>query len=64
MYFTNLQKRAPQIERAALDGTERVVLFSTGISKPVALAVDNAEGRLFWADADLKRIESSDLAGT
>uniref|UniRef100_UPI00358F8E53 low-density lipoprotein receptor-related protein 6 isoform X1 n=1 Tax=Myxine glutinosa TaxID=7769 RepID=UPI00358F8E53 len=63
MYFTNLRERTPQIERAALDGTERVVLFSTSISKPVALAVDNAEGRLFWADADLKRIESSDLAG-
>lgn len=63
MYFTNLQERSPKIERAALDGTEREVLFFTGLGKPVALAVDNEASRLFWADADLRRIESSDLTG-
>uniref|UniRef100_A0A8D0BMN3 Low-density lipoprotein receptor-related protein n=1 Tax=Salvator merianae TaxID=96440 RepID=A0A8D0BMN3_SALMN len=64
MYFTNLQERSPpKIERAALDGTEREVLFSNGLSKPVALAIDNQLGKLFWADSDLRRIESSDLSG-
>ncbi|KAH0616373.1 hypothetical protein JD844_027417 [Phrynosoma platyrhinos] len=64
MYFTNLQERSPpKIERAALDGTEREVLFSNGLSKPVALAVDSQLGKLFWADSDLRRIESSDLSG-
>ncbi|KAG8142739.1 hypothetical protein E2320_005938 [Naja naja] len=64
MYFTNLQERSPpKIERAALDGTEREVLFSSGLSKPVALAVDSNLGKLFWADSDLRRIESSDLSG-
>uniref|UniRef100_A0A4W4GAH4 EGF-like domain-containing protein n=1 Tax=Electrophorus electricus TaxID=8005 RepID=A0A4W4GAH4_ELEEL len=63
MYFTNLQERSPKIERAALDGTEREVLFFSGLGKPVALAVDNELGRLFWADMDLRRIESSDLSG-
>ncbi|XP_070804166.1 low-density lipoprotein receptor-related protein 6 isoform X2 [Pituophis catenifer annectens] len=64
MYFTNFQERSPpKIERAALDGTEREVLFSSGLSKPVALAVDNNLGKLFWADSDLRRIESSDLSG-
>ncbi|KAE8613421.1 hypothetical protein XENTR_v10007716 [Xenopus tropicalis] len=63
MYFTNLQERSPKIERAALDGTEREVLFFTGLSKPVALALDNKMGKLFWADSDLRRIESSDLSG-
>ncbi|ETE69657.1 Low-density lipoprotein receptor-related protein 6, partial [Ophiophagus hannah] len=63
MYFTNLQERSPpKIERAALDGTEREVLFSSGLSKPVALAVDSNLGKLFWADSDLRRIESSDLS--
>lgn len=63
MYFTNLQERSPKIERAALDGTEREVLFFSGLSKPVALAIDNELGKLFWADMDLRRIESSDLSG-
>nr|XP_020641437.1 low-density lipoprotein receptor-related protein 6 isoform X2 [Pogona vitticeps] len=64
MYFTNLQERSPpKIERAALDGTEREVLFSNGLSKPIALAIDSQLGKLFWADSDLRRIESSDLSG-
>ncbi|XP_078453259.1 low-density lipoprotein receptor-related protein 6-like [Lampetra planeri] len=63
MYFTNMQDRLPRIERASLDGTEREVLFSTGLGRPVALAIDNKLGRLFWADSELKRIESSDLSG-
>ncbi|XP_028584444.2 low-density lipoprotein receptor-related protein 6 isoform X3 [Podarcis muralis] len=64
MYFTNHQERSPpKIERAALDGTEREVLFSSGLSKPVALAIDNQLGKLFWADFDLRKIESSDLSG-
>ncbi|XP_041071839.1 low-density lipoprotein receptor-related protein 6 isoform X2 [Carcharodon carcharias] len=63
MYFTNLQDRSPRIERAALDGTEREVLFFSGLSKPVALSIDNKLGKLFWADSDLRRIESSDLSG-
>lgn len=63
MYFTNLQDRSPKIERAALDGTEREVLFFSGLGKPVALAIDNEMGKLFWVDMDLRRIESSDLSG-
>lgn len=58
-----MQERAARIERAALDGTEREVLFSSGLIRPVALVVDNALGKLFWVDADLKRIESCDLSG-
>lgn len=64
LYFTNMQDRAAKIERAALDGTEREVLFTTGLIRPVALVVDNTLGKLFWVDADLKRIESCDLSGT
>uniref|UniRef100_A0A3B4ZE76 Low density lipoprotein receptor-related protein 6 n=1 Tax=Stegastes partitus TaxID=144197 RepID=A0A3B4ZE76_9TELE len=62
MYFTNLLERSPKIERAALDGTEREVLFFSGLGKPVALAIDNEVGKLFWVDSDLRRIESSDLS--
>uniref|UniRef100_A0AAY5EKD9 Low density lipoprotein receptor-related protein 5 n=1 Tax=Electrophorus electricus TaxID=8005 RepID=A0AAY5EKD9_ELEEL len=63
MYFTTLQDRSAKIEGASLDGTERESLFTTGLIRPMALALDNKLGKLFWVDADLKRIESSDLSG-
>ncbi|XP_048829271.1 LOW QUALITY PROTEIN: low-density lipoprotein receptor-related protein 5 [Brienomyrus brachyistius] len=63
MYFTTIQERAAKIERASLDGTERESLFTTGLIRPIALALDHKLGKLFWVDADLKRIESSDLSG-
>uniref|UniRef100_A0A673WKS7 Low density lipoprotein receptor-related protein 5 n=1 Tax=Salmo trutta TaxID=8032 RepID=A0A673WKS7_SALTR len=63
MYFTTMQDRSAKIEGASLDGTERESLFTTGLIRPVALALDNKLGKLFWVDADLKRIESSDLTG-
>ncbi|XP_061077917.1 low-density lipoprotein receptor-related protein 5 [Conger conger] len=63
MYFTTVQERSAKIEGASLDGTERESLFTTGLIRPVALTLDNRLGKLFWADADLKRIESSDLSG-
>uniref|UniRef100_A0A672Q6C7 Low-density lipoprotein receptor-related protein 5-like n=1 Tax=Sinocyclocheilus grahami TaxID=75366 RepID=A0A672Q6C7_SINGR len=63
MYFTTVQDRSAKIEGASLDGTERESLFTTGLIRPVALALDNKLGKLFWVDADLKRIESSDLSG-
>lgn len=63
MYFTTVQERSAKIEAASLDGTEREVLFATGLFRPVALALDSSTGKLFWVDSDLKRIESSDLTG-
>uniref|UniRef100_A0AAY4BPZ4 EGF-like domain-containing protein n=1 Tax=Denticeps clupeoides TaxID=299321 RepID=A0AAY4BPZ4_9TELE len=63
MYFTTVQDRSAKIEGASLDGTERESLFTTSLIRPVALALDNKLGKLFWVDTDLKRIESSDLSG-
>ncbi|XP_063053042.1 low-density lipoprotein receptor-related protein 5 isoform X2 [Engraulis encrasicolus] len=63
MYFTTVQDRSAKIEGASLDGTERESLFTTSLIRPVALALDNKLGKLFWVDSVLKRIESSDLSG-
>ncbi|XP_035692507.1 low-density lipoprotein receptor-related protein 6-like [Branchiostoma floridae] len=55
----------PSIERASLDGTERQTLFnSDDIKQPGSLAIDIKHGILYWADNELKRIESSGLDGT
>ena len=62
MYWTNTLSMA-RIESAAMDGTERTTLFNVGLGHPVALTIDKKSGKLFWADTELKRIESSDLEG-
>lgn len=52
----------PHIERAALDGGQRLALVG-GVGRVNGLAVDLTDRRLYWADVDEKRIESCDLDG-
>ena len=62
LFWANLVKPA-RIERAAMDGTAHITLFSTELGSPLALTVDVPSGKLFWTDTDLKRIESADFDG-
>ncbi|XP_048242332.1 low-density lipoprotein receptor-related protein 6-like isoform X1 [Haliotis rufescens] len=62
MYWTNMVSQA-RIEKAAMDGTERITLFKLALGHPGSLAIDKKSRKLFWADHDLHRIESSDLEG-
>ena len=52
----------PHIERAALDGSQRITLVN-GVGRVNGLVVDFADRRLYWADVDGKHIESCDLDG-
>ena len=52
----------PHIERAALDGSQRLNLVQ-GVGRVNGLVVDFTDRRLFWADVDGKHIESCDLDG-
>ncbi|KTG33419.1 hypothetical protein cypCar_00008937 [Cyprinus carpio] len=52
-----------KIERAYLDGTDRKVLINTDLGWPNGLTLDYDTRRIFWVDAHLDRIESSDLNG-
>jgi len=63
VFWTNINPK-PRIERSSLDGRQRRDIIDVGLSKPVALAVDEAADLLFWADADLGRIERSNLDGS
>lgn len=51
------------IEQAGMDGSERKVLLSHGLSWPVALAVDIVTDRIYWADEKLKCIGSATMNG-
>lgn len=54
--------RGRRIERAALDGSQRMRL-STQVGRVNSLSVDHGAQRLYWTDLDANTIESSDLSG-
>uniref|UniRef100_A0AAZ3QUG8 EGF-like domain-containing protein n=1 Tax=Oncorhynchus tshawytscha TaxID=74940 RepID=A0AAZ3QUG8_ONCTS len=53
----------PQIERSAMDGSERKVVLTHGLSWPVSLSVDTLTDRIYWADEKLQCIGSVSLEG-
>ena len=63
MYWSDWGEPA-KIERASMDGSDRVVLHNTGLTWPNGLAIDYQLQRLYWADAFTDRIEYSSIDGT
>ena len=53
----------PRIERANLDGQNRLAIVSSGLKWPNDLAVDFAANRLYWIDAYRDKVESVDFSG-
>lgn len=47
-----------------LDGTDQQVLSIAGLDTPYAVAVDGAEGKLYWTDYRLHRIYRANLDGS
>ena len=62
MFWTDWGKNA-KIERADLDGGNRIILVNTSIIWPNGLAIDYHQQRLYWADAKLDKIEAIDFNG-
>ena len=60
MYWTDWGT-SPKIERANLDGGHRRIIVKGDLKWPNGLVIDEASQRLFWADASLGKIETSDL---
>ena len=58
MYWTDWGEN-PKIERATLDGSERLVLLNSSLGWPNGLALDHAAGKLYWGDAKTDKIEVS-----
>ena len=53
-----------RIEKASMDGTNRMVVHNTNLVWPNALTLDMETQTLYWADANLDRIESSSVDGS
>lgn len=62
MYWTDWGKH-PKIERADLDGGNRVVLVKQSIVWPNGLCIDYAEDKVYWVDAKLDKIVVMDIDG-
>ena len=60
MYWTDWGT-VPKIERANLDGGNRMIIVRGDLQWPNGLVIDEASQRLFWADAGLDKIETSNL---
>ena len=57
--------RAGKIERAGMDGSERrVIVGPEQVSWPNGISLDLVMDRLYWVDAKLHQISSSDLEGS
>ena len=63
IYWTDWGVEA-KIENAALDGTDRRVVINSSLVWPNGLAIDPLERRLYWADAELDRIEMAFVNGS
>lgn len=56
MYWTDWGE-VPKIERADLDGTERLVMANTSLGWPNGLALDYHQRKIYWGDAKTDKIE-------
>ncbi|KAI9560694.1 hypothetical protein GHT06_011644 [Daphnia sinensis] len=54
----------PHIGSAGMDGSHRQSIITTDVALPITLAVDETAQRIFWSDAKLSRIESSNFDGS
>ena len=52
-----------KIERSYLDGSDRRTLINKDLGWPNGLAIDYKQNRLYWNDAQLDRLETSDFNG-
>lgn len=62
MYWSDWGVEA-KIERAGMDGSQRLPLVTTNLKWPNGLAIDHDKGRLYWADGGTKAIEYATLDG-
>ncbi|KFD58360.1 hypothetical protein M514_00586 [Trichuris suis] len=62
LFFHNFANQHT-IERAWLDGSNRVTLVHSNLSLPKSLTVDSKSKQLYWIDSDRKAIVSTDLDG-
>ncbi len=62
MFWSEIRSQA-QIARSGMDGSDRKVVVSRGLERPVSVTVDILTDRLYWTDEKLRCIGSATLDG-
>ena len=62
MFWTDWGE-VPKIERASMDGTDRIVIINTQLGEPYGITVDYSNRRIYWTDNDDDNIKYSDYFG-
>ena len=62
MYWSDWGEES-KIEKAGMDGSDRHILINRNVKWPNGLAVDYQGRKLYWVDAGIEAIQSSDLQG-
>ncbi|KAJ8408322.1 hypothetical protein AAFF_G00257360 [Aldrovandia affinis] len=55
--------RSPRIERASMDGQDRVALVTFAIHRPVAISLDSPRRLLYWVDSGLHTVSRVGMDG-
>lgn len=61
--FWSQSGEMPRIERAHMDGSNRMIIASTNVTVPNGLALDLAAGKIYWTDGGSKTIEFANIDG-
>lgn len=63
MFFSDNDPNS-RIEKAFLDGQNRVIIVYKGLARVFSLTVDTADDRLYWADSGKHTLEGCDFDGS
>ena len=63
LYWTDWGTQA-KVERASMDGQDRIALITTDLTSPYGITIDYVEQKIYWVDAFLDKIEYSNTDGS
>ncbi|XP_044749919.1 low-density lipoprotein receptor-related protein 6 [Coccinella septempunctata] len=64
LFWSDWSDRKPKIERANLDGTERIMIVSKDLVWPNGVTLDIEAKKIYWCDAKEDKIEFANMDGT
>lgn len=65
MFFTDMGYASEQmkLERAFMDGSNRVELVKNGLGTPTGITVDIVTQRVYWSDSHFDTVETVTYSG-
>lgn len=64
LFWSDWYEKQPKIERAVLDGSNRMVLVNSSLGWPNGLTLDFGMSKIYWCDAKIDKIEVANMDGS